>query len=494
MLKNLFMIGFTYVQTRYTNNFGKKVQRRFMRFFLGASYQETFRIELAQKEKILRLLTENITNNFLFRLLNLGVNILIFVFISACLAVKFPAATISAFLFGLIMLILQNKIYKPYLSRIAKNISESTLLYNQALNDALLNIKSVKASNNEKYFYDNYNMSLNKYNSSIRKNGFLSAISPFVTEPFAIILLFVLVAIISGQTYAEPQKLVASLTLVAAAIFRLTPAIARIQVNLNGLNSAIPLVKEFFDIYESYKIDRVPDIMHKEYIGFNTSLELNNISFGYSKDKKVLKDINLKIKKGEFIGIAGASGAGKTTLADVISGLYKPDSGEILVDGAVQNKPLKEFVLIKGSIRENVALGNPQIDDERVIDALKKAQLYDYIINNFKEGIYANPFIDYTGFSLGQKQRLAVARALYQEPDILIFDEATSALDVKTEEDLCGVLNTLKGVMTIIVIAHRLSTLKDADRIILIKNGMAEEVDGFEELNAYFRSDCKAKG
>ena len=202
-----------------------------------------------------------------------------------------------------------------------------------------------------------------------------------------------------------------------------------------------------------------------------------------------MKDISFKINKGEFIGIAGVSGGGKTTLADIISGLLIPQDGEIFVDGSkVQHLNLKigyipqEYSLITASIRENVAFGEDNIDDEKVIDSLKKAQLYDFIVSRFEDGIYAKPFVDNSGLSQGQKQRLAIARALYLNPDILILDEATSSLDLKTEDEICNVLNSLKGEKTIIAIAHRLSTIKSADKIIFMKEAQIEAISTFDEL------------
>jgi len=138
--------------------------------------------------------------------------------------------------------------------------------------------------------------------------------------------------------------------------------------------------------------------------------------------------------------------------------------------------------LIKGNIRENIAFGNSVINDNLVIDALKKAQLFDFITKNYSEGIYANPFVDSIGFSQGQKQRLAIARALYLNPDILILDEATSSLDLKTENEICKVLKDLKGNVTTIVIAHRLSTIKDADKIIFMEDGNVQLLKSFNEL------------
>lgn len=482
MLKNLFMIFYTYVQARYTNNFEIKIKCRFMKYFLGTTYQESSKVSLAEKGKIINFLVPNIMNNFIFRLLNLVVNVFIFCFLALCLIIKFPLATLISVAFGIILLLIQTGVFKKRLLNISKKMSETVLDANFATNDALINMKSVKLSNNEKYFYDNFRKYLIKHYENLRLNNFINAIPPYIIEPFAIILLFVLVAIVTYQNYMAPDKLVASLAFIGAAIFRLTPTISRIQVNINGLNSALPLVDEFISIYDKYNIKYVPEIESKDFAGFDNSIELKNINFGYTEENLVLKNINLIINKGEFIGIAGPSGAGKTTLVDIIAGLYKANSGKILIDGNIQEKPLKigyvpqEFVLIRGNIRENVAFGNSVIDDEKVIDALKKAQLYNYIKDNFKEGIYANPFVDSTGLSQGQKQRLAIARALYSEPDILIMDEATSSLDTKTESEICKVLNELKGKTTIIVIAHRLSTLQNADKIINIKNSELSEI------------------
>ena len=167
-------------------------------------------------------------------------------------------------------------------------------------------------------------------------------------------------------------------------------------------------------------------------------------------------------------------------------------SGEIYIDNKFINTNKmprlkigyipQEYSVIPMSFRENVALGEENINDDIVIESLKKAQLYDFIIENYKEGIYANPFVDSTGLSLGQKQRLAIARALYLNPDIIILDEATSSLDLKTEDEICDVLNKLKGEKTIIAIAHRLSTIKNADYVVFLQNQMKYTVGTFSEL------------
>ena len=297
-----------------------------------------------------------------------------------------------------------------------------------------------------------------------------------------------MLSVISFQNYTEPNKLIASFAIIVSAIFRLAPTIARIQVNLNGINSALVNVKQLLDWCEKLHLDNRNDVKATEFASFNNNIELKNIEFCYDTNKPVLKNINLEIIKGEFIGIAGLSGAGKTTFVDIIAGLLTPNKGEILIDGKIQTLPLKigyipqEISIINATIRENVAFGSDEIDDAKIIDALKKAQLYDFIMQNYSDGIYANPFVDSTGFSQGQKQRLAIARALYSNPDILILDEATSSLDLKTEDELCSVLLSLRGEKTILAIAHRLSTIKSADRIVFMKNSEIADISEFNDL------------
>ncbi len=488
LLKNTFMIFYSYLQAKFTKNVEAEVKLSFMKYFLSTSYQETSKIPLAKKENILGFLISNVISNYILRLLNLNVNFFIFTLISLFLIIKFPFATIITLIFAGLLLGIQNYIFKPKLAQISKNLSVASILFNQRSNEAIINLKGVKVSNNEKFFFDNYKSAIYNFFKIGQETLFLNTIPPYITEPFIIILLFILLSVISIENFSQPEKLVASFAVIVSAIFRLSPTISRIQVNINGINSVLHLVDEFLDLCDKFKISEVKDLTDKDFYYLKNQIELKNINFEYEKEKLVLKDINLTIKKGEFIGIAGLSGAGKTTLVDIISGLLTPTYGEILVDGMKINRPLKigyipqEFSVINSSIKENVTFGAKEKDDTAVIDALKKAQLYDFIKNNFKNGINANPFVDSSGLSQGQKQRLVLARALYNDPDILILDEATSSLDLKTEDEICNVLNDLKGSKTIIAIAHRLSTIKFADRIVFMQNATISDIAAFEEL------------
>ena len=488
LAKNLVMIKYAALQSKFTKAVEAEVNLKFVNYFLSSEYSKTSKISLAQKENILGYLIPNVINNYVLRILNLNVNFFIFTLVSLFLLIKFPLATVFTTMFALILVAVQYKIFKPKLKSVSDKLSRASSKLRQRCNEVILNIKGVKISNNEKFFFNNYKNAIENLFENEQQMLFYNIIPPYITEPFIIVLLFTLLIIIAMQNFSQPDKLVASFALIVSAIFRLSPTISRIQMNLNGINSALPIVDEFLDYCNKFDITNVKPITEHEFQKFEHAIELKNINFSYEDDKLALKNINLMINKGEFVGIAGLSGAGKTTLADIIAGLLKPQSGIILIDGMQQTKPLKigyipqEFNLINGSIKANVTFGAELQDDGKVIEALKNAKLYDFINENYQEGIYANPFVDSTGFSQGQKQRLAIARALYSEPDILIMDEATSSLDLKTEDELCAVLNSLKGNMTIIAIAHRLSTIRNADKIVFIKNAEIVDIAAFDNL------------
>lgn len=488
LLKNAFMVYYIHLQLNYSMTLEQIIKNKCMSHFLFSRYQDTSRISLSQKRKIFDLLIPNTINNFVLRLLNLNVNLIIFVLIALFLLIKFQLATIVTVTCTIILLQIQNKITKPLLKKYSDEASNSVIAYNESMNDVTLFIKGIKVANCEQYFYNKFKNTMSIHYDNLNKINFLNLISPYTIEPCVLLLLFIMLSIIALQYHAQPDKLFASFALIACAIFRLAPIIARIQINLSGINSSIGYVNELLNLMDTYKIHDKKNIELLKYADFNHQIEIKGLSFGYEKDKFVLSDINFIIKKGEFIGIAGDSGAGKTTLTDLISGLYIPQRGEILIDGKKTENPLKiayipqEFKLINATIRENVAFGCDVIDDDKVVYALKQANLYDFINKNYEKGIYENPFIDNTGFSHGQKQRLVIARALYSNSDILILDEATSSLDLNTENEICTVLNELKGKKTIIIIAHRLTTIKMADRIIFMKNGKIVKEGDFEYL------------
>ena len=246
---------------------------------------------------------------------------------------------------------------------------------------------------------------------------------------------------------------------------------------------AMAAVNNHLRTTEKYRKELSQSIEKKE--KFSNSVALSNVVWKYPESKKAtLQGINLEIKKGESVAFIGESGAGKTTLADIILGLYIPQEGTVTVDGvSIYDIPQdwsrivgyvpQSVYLLDDTIRNNILFGEKQMDDKKIWDALKQAQLYDFV-KTLPDGL--NTIVGERGikFSGGQRQRIAIARALYYNPDILVLDEATSALDNETEEALMESIEALQGLKTLIIIAHRLSTIRNCDKIYEVKDGKIE--------------------
>jgi ATP-binding cassette subfamily C protein len=227
------------------------------------------------------------------------------------------------------------------------------------------------------------------------------------------------------------------------------------------------------------------------------ALTVESVSFRYEGTRRlVLEDVSLTVQRGESVAIVGTSGAGKSTLVDLILGLHRPQQGVIRVDGVNIADDVEgwqrqiglvpqEVYLLDASLRENVAFGIPddEIDDDRVTTAIRRAQLEQFVVG-LPEGLATETGERGVRLSGGQRQRLGIARAFYTDPQVLVLDEATSALDNATEAELSSMIAELHGTLTMIVIAHRLSTVKNCDRVFLLEHGRLSASGTFEQLLA----------
>ena len=313
----------------------------------------------------------------------------------------------------------------------------------------------------------------------------ISQLPRFYLELLSIIGLvsFIVLLLFQGK---DTTSLISILGVFVAATFRMIPSLNRIIAGVQSMKYYSPSLDI---IYEELKIDTSTGQAALENMQFNFQNEINleNIRFSFNEDRVIIKDINLKIKKGQTIGIIGESGSGKSTLIDLIIGLHKPTSGQILIDGVSGFQMDQQWrkkigyvsqsiYLTDDTIKNNIALGvqKNEINDLRISELLKQVQLEEFI-SNLKFGV--NTKVGERGVQLsgGQRQRIGIARALYHEPDVIILDEATSALDNETERDVMESFNNLIGVKTIIMIAHRMTTLKDCDFIYKIENGEGKQ-------------------
>lgn len=489
--KNLLMILCIYLQNKFVINWKNDLNKMLMKFYLNAPYMQMFKTTNSEKIYNLTALTAQTLETFVMRSFVFFTNSIITLIILALLFIKFPAIALFTVIFVIACMVVLNKFFKHKTEVLAPQMLSFSLKNNNQVLENIKNLKEIRIFSAEKYFWDKFNKVQRENNNVIFKNTFYASIPPYLVEIILVISLIILAGLITLKNYDDSSKIIASYGLILGIVFRIAPSLNRIQVALNHMNSSKDLVKKMNDEYEQNHFDVVSNVTNNnDSLEFNEKIKFEDVSFGYRENVSVIKDCSFEIKKGEFVGIIGLSGAGKTTMADILMGLLPVNSGKITVDNEeITEKNINAFRnltgyvpqevnLLENSFKNNVAWGQDEknIDDERVVESLKLAQLYDFVQEN--GGI--NSVI--RGLSQGQKQRLMIARGLYKNPEILIFDEATSSLDVETEHEITKMLTSLKGNKTLIAIAHRLSTLKECDKLIYLKDGVIVDVGTFEEL------------
>ena len=374
------------------------------------------------------------------------------------------------------------------------------------LTQSFHSIKEVKISGREDYLLSEFSSSRHKM-ASIEAHMFIVGSIPRLwieTLLVSSVVITILYVLIIGDPTGEFFPILA--VFLAAAV-RLMPSITRILMALNTVRGGTYPVET---IYNDLKVlagpsnDEELDPLNDQRIIFNKHIELENVSYSYPNMKTTAAyDINHTISKGESIGLVGPSGAGKTTLVDLILGLIKPTQGCIRVDdqdvtslSRVWQRSLsyvpQSVYLFDASIRKNVAfnVSEEEIDDNKVWMSLEVAQLAS-VVRSLPEGLETLAGDRGTRLSGGQKQRIGIARAIYNDSDVLILDEATSSLDSQAEFEVSQAIENISATKTMIIIAHRLSTLRKCNRLIYIDDGQIIDSGSFDELyakNAAFKN------
>ncbi len=335
-----------------------------------------------------------------------------------------------------------------------------------------------------KYFEDASEVSC-KYNT---KYLWISKLPSRVIETVFISGLIILV-LFSMNSVSDVSVLIAQFGAVAVAAVRILPSISNIANAMNSLVYQRPALESAYvnitDLKNQNEDTNKPKPLgSNRQGGFKDKIIINNVSWKYEDNlPNVLDRLDMEIKPGEAIGLIGESGAGKTTLTDILLGLFKPQNGEITVDGKsiydadtnwhklVGYVPQSIF-LIDDTVRNNILFGvdDNDIDEERIWQTIEQAQLKEFVMNLPKglDTVLGERGIKISG---GQRQRIAIARALYYDPEILVLDEATSALDNDTENAIMESINSLQGKKTLIIVAHRLTTIEKCDKVYEVRNG-----------------------
>lgn len=503
IIKNVYLFLLSYIRVKYAC----KVQRELSVEMLISYMQRGYLFFSGTTTgKLLRGMQGSITNTYeaLYQVFRMVAEVLTVGCI--CLYVLLTDWLMAACIAGMVLLSLVLVVggFKQWARRCGTIIFKQDALIYKTLLQAFNGIKEVLVMHRQKFFVSFYEQNYNK-----RQKGMIgrtvSMESPtYIIEGLCVAGMIVAVCLKATNT-ADATVLVPQLATFAVAAFRILPSLGRISSYFNTFMSCVPGINETYDnFYQARKqcggkIEgqwKYSDKINREYEGEYdwNELRVQNVSWTYPDSSKViLNDVGLTIQKGKSIAFVGASGAGKTTFADIILGVLQPQTGTLWLD----DKPLEEIVeihpgiigfvpqsvyLLDDSIRNNVAFGisEDKINDDRVWSALRQASLEEFVRNSEKglETIVGESGMRLSG---GQRQRIAIARALYNNPDILVLDEATSALDSETEEAVMEAITCLQGEKTLIIIAHRLTTIKDCDEIYKVENGKLTQCR-YEEL------------
>ena len=401
--------------------------------------------------------------------------------------------SITIIIVGLLVLCLAvfSLISKKYSSAWGREGQQHKSKIYQWMNQSLGGIKEIKVLNREESFIKHYDYYFAKYVRVLRLNRLIGVVPKYIIEMVSMtgLLLAIIFKIFFGQK--DLIDFVPQLAVFAVASFRLLPSVGRINEHLSAVLYAMPSLELIYnDLREVENLSGAVEAKAQnkdETWKLTEKIEVKNVTYHYPDgETNVIEHADYVIKKGQTIAFIGASGAGKSTMADILLGLLTPQHGEICADdmNVYKNLPTwqkeigyipQTIYLSDDTIRNNVAFGidEKEIDEQAVINALRQAQLYDFVIS-LPGGL--DTFVGDRGVRLsgGQRQRIGIARALYHDPEILILDEATSALDNDTESAVMEAIENLHGEKTMIIIAHRLTTIQNADVIYEVGDGKVE--------------------
>ena len=405
-------------------------------------------------------------------------------------------ASVTLAVFGVVAYFLYRLMHER-----AKNLGtkalEMTVESNEKVIEALNSFREIVVRNRTDFYASSISANRVGLAESSAEAAFLTSISKYV---FEIVIVLGTLALGAAQfALQDARNAVGILAVFMASSARIAPAVLRLQTTLIQIKNSTANAAGTLALIKRIGLAEIPskrfsslDMVHE---GFVPKLTVQSLNFQYpGANQKVIDDVSFDVSEGELIAIVGASGAGKTTLVDVILGVIHPDAGQILISdqfpevavkkwpGAISYVP-QDVMIINSSVRQNVTLGYEEIElkDEDVWDALKLAQLEPFVSELPKR---LEERVGEKGSSLsgGQRQRLGIARALFTKPKLIVFDEATSSLDGQTESDLSDAILGLKGKVTVIMIAHRLSTVRSADRILYMNSGKLVCSGTFEEV------------
>lgn len=492
IVKDLFVILEYYAQYRFVYNNQFATQMKLLHAYMKRPYEYYLN---AESGEILRVVNADVSNTYalLTTLLSLVAESIVSFALLITVFVISPYMTIFvAVMMGITMLVIA-KIVKPVLRKEGLRFQQNSAKSYKWLMQAIDGIKEVKVAQKEAFFEDQYEQSGTRLVKAQRTNSIWQNIPRLLIEMTSVCSMLAIIAVLIYMG-GDVESLVPALSAFAMAAVKLLPSANRIVGAVNSVAYLEPSLDKLLenisilDEYENKETVAETDVCVKntsaKKMQVNDNIEMRGISYHYpNTEKNVLQAANMKIPVGSSVGIVGSSGAGKTTAVDILLGLLRPQKGQVFADGVDVVENYHEWLaqigyipqaifMLDDTIRSNIAFGvqTDKQSDELVWKALEETQLADFV-RSLPDGLETR--IGERGIRLsgGQRQRIGIARALYGNPQLLIFDEATSALDNETETAIMESINALHGKKTMIIIAHRLTTIEECDMVYRVEDG-----------------------
>lgn len=486
VIKNLYILLLTYMQNTFITKNRNRMISRVMAEFLNRPYEKYLGADIPT---VFRITDSDIPQTFslILAMLQLASEVVVSCLIFMVLLLNDPGMTLFIIaVFGLLTLFIV-KVFKPRLNRIgARNQAIQSRIAKWRI-QATYGLKDVKVLNREEFYVRNY-YETGKVGAEVARNYAVMNNMPrlLIETVFIVSVLGFLVVYINGG--GDITAMVTTISAFAIAAVRVLPSVNRINTYITEIAYTQPSLDFVYDnLQEGMKTDAMlaerRAYSQVEKLKLDHQIELSHISFHYpDSDKNIFEDAHMIVPKGKSVGIIGTSGAGKSTIVDILLGLLHAQTGTITCDGVDIFKNYESWLaqigyipqsiyLIDESIRDNIAFGidADKIDEKRIWEVLEEAQLKEFV-EELPEGLDTTIGDRGVRLSGGQRQRIGIARALYNDPEILVFDEATSALDNDTEAAVMEAVNSFHGRKTMIIIAHRLNTIEKCDMIYKVEN------------------------
>jgi ATP-binding cassette, subfamily B, bacterial PglK len=498
VVRGAVIVGQAYVQARLVNNAAANLSGHLVRGYLAMPYLVHTQRNSAELVRNSVVSVNALTVQVIIPLAKIIAESVVAVALLAVLFWASPLATLLAALVFAPLILILLRVIQPLLKRLGRRAQTAKKESLKAVQQALGGVRDIKLLGREGHFARVFLEQRREYAKTAYVRAALIDLPRALIET-TLVLTIVVVFVISVLGDGSVEGLLPTLGVFAYTGLRLQPSLRGIVQALNDMKFGAAvlddLVEDRRQADEAIEHERQLSNSESGTFDLHRELRFDHVEFGYHRDARpALQDVNLVIRKGEFIGICGPTGGGKSTLADLIAGLLEPTAGEIRVDGRDLHEHRhawwrqlgvvsQSVFLVDDTIRNNIALGRApgQIEEDRLRRAVRRAQLGG-VIADLPEGL--DTYVGERGIRLsgGQRQRIAIARAFYREPTVLILDEGTSALDAATEAALVAAIDELQEGRTLIAVAHRLSTVRRADRILVVENGRIVAEGPYSEL------------